>query len=96
MKTGAKDLYTEGEQAVIDFVVWFIADDRMTVTTDTLLVRDLGIDGKDALRFLTRFSKRFNVDISNFPEGEYFHDKQRGGLASGGWSSRVMHTRCTT
>ena len=67
---------TATEQAVIDFVVWFFGDDRKTITLETLVVQDLGIDGTDALSFLTAFSKRFAVDISEFQKAEYFHDER--------------------
>ena len=65
---------TDIEQAVINFVIWFSGDDNLKITSDMFIVQDLGIDGIDARRFLTVFSKRFNVDISRFPDSEYFHE----------------------
>ena len=45
------------------------------LTRDTQLQRDLKIWGDDADEILIKFSKEFNVDVSQFPIGDYFDDE---------------------
>jgi len=47
-----------------------IAYEEVNLTSS--LFHDLGVDGDDASDLLERFSKEFNVDISNFKFNDYF------------------------
>ena len=54
----------------------FIEDQGFLYTKDlketTLLERDLGITGDDAVEFILAFGQKFDVDVSNFKLDEYF------------------------
>lgn len=57
------------ERHVIDFLKELrpIPVGRSSVVQD-----DLGIDGDDAVELIVEFSKRFKVDMSDFPYSRYF------------------------
>lgn len=42
---------------------------------ETTLERELRITGDDADEFLIAFGKKFNVDVSEFPIGDYFESE---------------------
>ncbi len=46
--------------------------DEASITLDTRLGRDLGMDGADAEEFLTAYRQEFGVDMTNFPYDDYF------------------------
>lgn len=45
---------------------------RRKITLNTRILGDLTIDGDDADEFMTDFIKKFGVDCTNFPFGDYF------------------------
>ena len=45
------------------------------LTLDTLLEKDLGITGDDAIDFIEEFAQEFNVDISSFDYSKYFREE---------------------
>lgn len=49
--------------------------DDQEITRETEIENDLGIYGDDADDFLIKFGKKFNVDVSQFPIGNYFSDE---------------------
>ncbi len=46
--------------------------DEASITLDTRLGRDLGMDGADAEEFLTAYRQEFGVDMTDFPYDDYF------------------------
>ena len=46
--------------------------DQTSITLDTRLGRDLGMDGADAEEFLTAYRQEFGVDMTDFPYDDYF------------------------
>ena len=54
----------------------FVKDERweykFPLTEAVRLYEDLGIYGDDAVEFLIKFSKEFNVNVSNFMAADYF------------------------
>jgi len=51
-----------------------------TVTAETLLYRDLGVTGDDAVALLDAFTTKYGVDLSAFVWGNFFDDE--GGSAA--------------
>lgn len=49
-----------------------IVDKRETLTYKTKISQDLGLEGDEADQFLDAFSKKFNVDFSDFNFKKYF------------------------
>ncbi|WP_409998028.1 MULTISPECIES: DUF1493 family protein [unclassified Bradyrhizobium] len=45
---------------------------RRSLTEQTDIARDLGVDGDDAVEFLQRFQSEFGVDMSGFRFDQYF------------------------
>lgn len=45
------------------------------ITKDTLIEEDLGVTGEEAVELLTKFSRNYNVNISQFEFGKYFNDE---------------------
>lgn len=70
METQGSD--TELEQRVIIFFCNHTGAKTSTLDLNSRLFHDLGIDGEDALELLDAFSKKFDVDVSQFPFSEYF------------------------
>jgi acyl carrier protein len=60
------------ERDVISFLGEWLSCDDKKLGLDTRIGEDLGVDGDDAVELLEEYSKRFSVDISNFPFNEYF------------------------
>ncbi len=48
---------------------------KKELTRETYIEKDLKITGDDADEFLIAFGKEFNVDVSQFPIGDYFGDE---------------------
>ena len=46
--------------------------DETSITLDSRLGRDLGMDGEDAYEFLTTYRQEFGVDMTDFPHDDYF------------------------
>ncbi len=46
-----------------------------TLTRETTIEEGLGITGDDSDEFLIAFGREFNVDVSQFPIGDYFGDE---------------------
>ncbi|MVT09448.1 DUF1493 family protein [Chitinophaga tropicalis] len=47
-------------------------DENVILDRDTSLEDDLGVTGIDADKFILKFSRKFNVDLSNFNIDSYF------------------------
>jgi len=60
-------------------LVLFIRDQireyKMPITRDTLIEDDLGVTGDEANELLINFSRKYNVNISNFNFSKYFYDE---------------------
>ena len=71
---------------ILDKIKKFIVANRweykFPLTRETQLQRDLRIWGDDADEILIGFSKQFNVDVSQFPIGDYFEDEGCDSLSS--------------
>lgn len=46
--------------------------ENIIVDDNTRLTADLGINGDDGVELILKYSKQFNVDVSNFMAGKYF------------------------
>lgn len=57
---------------LIKFIRDEIGDDIIPVEDHTTLESDLGISGIDADKFILSFSKKFNIDLSDFNIDNYF------------------------
>ncbi len=61
---------------VLKLVCSFIADeagrDESEMDSTTMLEKDLGIYGDDALELILKFGKKFNVDVTRFLAADYF------------------------
>lgn len=57
------------------FIVNEVGVEDEEVTREAGIEKDLGIYGDDSDDFLIAFGKEFNVDISQFPIGDYFSDE---------------------
>lgn len=60
-------------QELIDFIAEETRTKPSKIHKDSLLEKDLGLYGDEAGDFLTAYSKRYNVDISQFPFSTYFN-----------------------
>lgn len=54
---------------------WPLSFTKKEINIETSLERDLNITGDDADEFLLAFGREFNVNVSQFPIGEYFGDE---------------------
>ena len=54
------------------FVAEFTGVSESELNADTKINADLGVDGDDALEFMTAFEGRFQVDLSGFVFRKYF------------------------
>ena len=54
------------------FIVNEVGVEEEEVTKEAKIEDDLGIYGDDSDEFLIAFGKEFNVDVSQFPIGDYF------------------------
>lgn len=57
---------------VIEFVASYLGVPASSISGDSTLLGDLGIDGDDGDEFLAAFGTRFCVDLSEFDHSEYF------------------------
>ena len=48
---------------------------KKEIKRETAIEKDPGITGDDSDEFLIAFGKEFNVDVSQFPIGNYFDDE---------------------
>lgn len=60
---------------LLDFIKRESFDDNIIITGDTRLVSDLGINKDDAVEFVIKYGKEFDVDVSEFPAAEYFESE---------------------
>src|SRR5688572_14125648 len=64
---------------IFDRLKKFIVEERweydFPLTRETAIEKDLRITGDDSDEFLIAFGKEFNVDVSQFPIGDYFGDE---------------------
>jgi hypothetical protein len=65
------------EEAVIQFVVQQVSK-GVRVTNSSTVFDDLGLDRNDALAFMNEFSRRFDVDMSNFDFVAHFSAERMG------------------
>ena len=57
---------------MIKFLSTFCSVNQKKITMMTSLRDDLGVDGEDAEELMLAYSKKFNVDLSNFKFDRYF------------------------
>lgn len=57
---------------VIKFVEKQNGENDFPLTRNTRIEKDLNIWGDDAVCFIIKFGKKFNVDVSNFMAADYF------------------------
>ncbi|MBZ5858547.1 DUF1493 family protein [Flavihumibacter profundi] len=73
-------------RSVFENLVSFIRDEirefKKPINRDTLIEENLGVTGDDAADMILSYSKKFNVDISNFIFVKYFHDEPSVFLAN--------------
>lgn len=50
-------------------------EESIEITQITKIETELGVTGDDAINFIIAFSKKFNVDVSNFMAADYFEDE---------------------
>jgi acyl carrier protein len=60
------------EQRVKEFVAMERATAVGTITLDTTLLGDLGVDGADGWELIEAFGKEFEVDLSEFDASKHF------------------------
>ncbi|PWT72117.1 MAG: hypothetical protein C5B59_16630 [Bacteroidetes bacterium] len=54
------------------FVIKESSVDDEEITRETKIEDDLGVYGDDAIEFMIRYGKQFNVDLSHFMASDYF------------------------
>jgi hypothetical protein len=59
-------------QQIISFTAQETLSDIDSISLKTRLLEDLGIDGEDGEEFLMRFSREFEVDLSNLTYEKHF------------------------
>lgn len=62
---------SEISQELIQFISDLMGIPEKDITPDARLFEDLGIYGADTSDLILAFSKKFNVDLSNFRAGDY-------------------------
>lgn len=74
-----KRVRSELEKKVIQFVAEMVCIPKQSIKLESQLMRDLGLDGDDALEFFKIFQEKFSIDLSKFfvschfgEEGAYF------------------------
>jgi hypothetical protein len=64
------------EQALYDRVLDFVSSETATrkqhLSGNTDIAMDLGVEGDDAVEFMLKFQREFDVDLSNFCFDQYF------------------------
>jgi acyl carrier protein len=60
------------QDEVIEFIAKELGISKMKLKMESRMFHDLGVDGDDAGEFIVAFSKRFDVDISDFIFNDYF------------------------
>ena len=59
------------EEEIIQFVKSCVGEET-TLTQDTRIIEDLGIDGDDAGEFMTAFAEKFQIEWNEFQWHDYF------------------------
>ena len=59
-------------EEVKDFVAEFWGEQRNSLSAETSINVDLGMDGDDAAEFMRAFSDHFCVDLDDFPYDRHF------------------------
>ena len=54
------------------FVAKQVGVNGIPLTRETIIDKDLGVVGDDAYELIIAFSKKFNVDVSNYMFADYF------------------------
>ncbi|HUL21718.1 MAG TPA: DUF1493 family protein, partial [Thermodesulfobacteriota bacterium] len=70
---------------VESFVSEFLSlreEEKRSLSEDTKLLQDLGMDGTDAVEFMEAFSEKFDVDMSEFEFKKHFGPEAPATLAS--------------
>lgn len=52
-------------------------EEKRSLSADTRLLHDLGMDGTDAVEFMEAFSEEFDVDMSEFEFDRHFWPGRR-------------------
>lgn len=60
---------------LVSFVRNEIGEDKMPIARDTLIENDLRVTGDDAEELIVAFSKKYNVDVSQFLFTKYFYNE---------------------
>jgi hypothetical protein len=63
------------EQALYNKILDFVSSETRTrkhLSGNTDIAKDLGVDGDDAMEFMLKFRREFDVDLSNFRFDRYF------------------------
>jgi hypothetical protein len=55
------------------FLLEELGEYKTQIYKDTLVERDLGITGDDAVDFIVKYSEKFTVDITDFEYSRYFN-----------------------
>jgi len=63
------------EEKLIAWVVQETSFDRSRVNLKSGLANDIGLDGDDAVEFMTRYAQAFNVDMTSFVFHDYFNNE---------------------
>lgn len=66
------------QEELILFIRTYLREYTMPVTRDTRVEDDLGVTGDEAADLIRAFSKRFCINISQFPFSDFFHDEPNG------------------
>lgn len=60
------------EESVMAFVAREASANRNSMSPETDVVRDLGVDGDDGMELVAKFAEHFRVDLSSFDSSVYF------------------------
>ena len=76
---------------VVDFLSDELSVNKEKLSPHSRIFHDLGVDGEDGVDLLNAYSKKFNVDISDFPYSAYFGDE--GTISPFGFLARLLKGR---
>jgi acyl carrier protein len=62
-------------ESLVSFVRLRSREFKKSITRETLIEDDLGVTGDDAAELILEYSKKYNVDISNFIFTKYFNEE---------------------
>jgi acyl carrier protein len=60
-------------EMLISFIREEIGEFDLEIKKDTLIEDELGLTGDDGIELICNYSKKFNVDITDFKFDKYFH-----------------------